>query len=382
MRYNEDVMRRSMIHIRHYVKKYRAAYVRALPLLVVAVLVLGFTVQSSAMHKSPEVAFTDEAPSGLSIVPASCPSSPDSADTTCGPPPTTTQGRCDSYGHFSYPSGQTTITETYCDGYTTVTSCPSGYTYDGYWCVAAAPVVTVPVTADGTCPTGYTLSGTSCVFSGGCPLGYTQSGTSCSFTGCPLGYTQSGTSCVFSGCPIGYTQSGDSCVFSGCPSGYYQASDGSCKVQCTPQYLCGADNNLYHEDSSCNISSQPTQICGYGCSGNACLPPMAPQVVTFSVSPTLVKNDSTTVISWSVKNATQCTVTGTNGDGSDGSWTCAGSACDPATPIMKTSGVIVGQTIYTLRCSVIPGAVNPDGTPATPVYRTATVNIIPGFNEQ
>ena len=43
---------------------------------------------------------------------------------------------------------------------------------------------------------------------------------------------------------------------------------------------------------------------------------------------------------------------------------------------------IVAQTIYTLHCTILPGAVNFDGSPAVWTDQTATVNVVPKFKEQ
>ena len=48
----------------------------------------------------------------------------------------------------------------------------------------------------------------------------------------------------------------------------------------------------------------------------------------------------------------------------------------------QTSQPITGQTIYTLHCNIISGAVNADGSPAAWIDQTATVNIVPMFHEQ
>ena len=246
-------------------------------------------------------------------------------------------------------------------------SCPAGYVSQGDSCV---PVV---------CPTGYQWNGSQCFKSGVCPDGSAPVGGICSSPGpvCPSGYQWNGKLCV-SGivCPLGYTLSGTNCVFSACPAGYTLSLQGTCQLsQCTPQNVCGADGNLYTESASCNVSGSPTQVCSYGCEGNACLPPPAPKVVKFAVSPSLIPRNSQATIKWEVENVTACTVKATNGDiwsqpQSTATWTDS-----------EMSSLITAQTIYTLHCSVIPGAQNLDGTPATWTDQTATVNIVPNFQE-
>jgi hypothetical protein len=141
---------------------------------------------------------------------------------------------------------------------------------------------------------------------------------------------------------------------------------------CTAKYLCGKSGNLFYRDEQCNVTG-PTQFCNYGCSGGQCKAPPAPQILSFSIKPGLVQSGETTVVSWSVKNVTSCSVTGTNGDGAGGSWAgLIGS---------QTSKPIIGQTIYTLHCVAIDGAENADGSTATWSDATATVNIVPTFQE-
>jgi len=101
-----------------------------------------------------------------------------------------------------------------------------------------------------------------------------------------------------------------------------------------------------------------------------CYAPPAPSVTNFSVHPTLVSSGETTNISWSVNSVGSCTVTGTNGD----SWTTASDT--------EVSKPILGQTIFTLSCTVIPGAENANGSPATWTDQARTVNVVPKFQEK
>ena len=137
---------------------------------------------------------------------------------------------------------------------------------------------------------------------------------------------------------------------------------------CTPMNICKADGNLYSKDSSCNVSTSPVENCTYGCTGSICKPPPAPKVKSFTVKPILVKNGATSTAAWEVLNVTQCTVSGSNGDGP---WTGATGS--------HSTGAINSQTIYTLSCSIIPGAKNEDGTDAQPVSQSVTINIVPMY---
>ena len=357
--------------IKRHFKRNHTRYYRGGPLVALVIIASVLTLSNGLPFKSVEVAFTDAAPSGLAIVPASCPSSPDTGSCGCGPEPTATF------------------------------SCPEGYTFDGYWCVVSGSSCKVAATCpDGsTAPNGDTAqcsctSGNTnaCVWTTYCtgandvngnnwqlwqysnaiPPAYRSLGESCSpdTVLCPSGYTGIYPNCVAPAtCPSGYTGTPPDCVAAFCPSGY-TGTPPDCVQSCTPRYICGTDGNLYHEDASCNISSTPTQICEYGCSGSICSAPPAPQVVTFSLKPSLVTSGKTTTVTWNVLHVAGCSVTGTNGD----SWTGNTGA--------QTSSAITGQTIYTLHCSVLTGARNPDSSIASWIDQVATVNIVPKYHEQ
>ena len=103
-----------------------------------------------------------------------------------------------------------------------------------------------------------------------------------------------------------------------------------------------------------------------------------PQVITWSVTPRLVRPGGTTVVSWNVEHASSCSITGSNGDGTNGdvsSWKGLSSV-----PPGKQSGIISSQTIYTLQCAPLPGA---EATIDLPLWidQTRTVNIVPSFRE-
>jgi hypothetical protein len=342
--------------IKRHFKKHRAAYCRIAPLAALAVMVAGLALQTSHPFTSAEVAFTDAAPSGLAIVPASCPSSPDTGSCECGPAPTVTCG-----GQSQVLGGGIT-----CTSY--LYECPSGYTFDGNWCVVTGSSCSPNPSNSTFCPDGSPAPNGDASQCGIGPGGST----------CPAG-----DSCVPSNgagtCPAGYTLDGNICIFTGCPAGYTQTADSNGNLECvettptscTPQYLCGTDGNLYRQNADCSVSSSPAQSCSYGCSGNACNPAPLPQIVTFSLKPSLVPSGNSTTITWNVEYAADCTVTGSNGDGP---W--------PGTTGTRTSSAITAQTIYTLTCDPLPGVRNPDGTPFVWVDQTATVNIVPKFQEQ
>lgn len=273
--------------VRAYKKQALVFGIGAIALLAIAVLPL-----ASKGFVSTEVRFADLSHKGLSIVPASCPSSPHFVG-DC------TQGSCPPGTVFDYSTG------------TCVSSC------------------TTPV-----CPGG----------GGECPLGYVYTPYGCVYSGCPSGYVLFGLTCVVSSCPLGYTFQGGSCVFTGCPANYVLQS-GTCVYVappvCTAAYSC-VGSNLYFTDASCNSSL--VQSCSYGCTSGQCNPTPSPTIVTWKVHPTLVRKNDTVLVTWEVQNVTSCTVTGDNGD----SWS--------GTSGSQTSSPITSQTKYTLSCVAYPGA--------------------------
>ena len=310
----------TLLNIKRHLQKNRAAYYRTVPIAILSFAVFTFALQNSHPFTSAEVAFSDTAPSsGLAIVPASCPSSPDTGSCGCGPKPT----NCSVLERIGF-------------GNSASCTCPAGYTFDGNWCV---------------------VTGSSCNITP---------------TTCPVGYIYDGAQCVFTSCPYGYTQTTDG---SGNP-----ACVETTVATCTPTLLCnGTDGNLYQRNADCSFSPTPTTACQYGCTGDTCNAAPAPQVVTFSLAPSLVQSGKTTVVSWNVSNVTDCTVTGSNTP-SD-SWTQPSG-----TTSWTGSGVtssIVGQTIYTLHCTPLKGwVIGIDNTPGKWVDQTVTVNIVPIYHEQ
>ncbi len=456
----------------HHLKKNRGLYYRTAPLLALALLVVGLATQTVHPFKSAEVAFTDAAPSGLSIVPASCassPQTPDSGSCACGPAPSESSASLCPQG-YTYDGSWCVVTGSACD---TVTSnpitnptvppspvtqyCPDGsaapnndtsqcpqYCSDGtlapnndptqcpnivniitngitcpdgtpapnndlsqcpqtpnvgtIYCADGTPAPNndlsecpsdVTICSDGTaapnndlsqCPTTPPITDNIYCSNGSlapnndlsqCPGGGPGGNTPGSTGGiCPQG--KKCTACIPSAsnvcanCPLGYTLQTNICVFVGCPSTYTEEKTANgtlecVKNECSAQYLCGGDGNLYYEDSSCDKPSL-YKTCAWGCSGGQCSPPPAGDIVTFSVKPAVVQSGESTTISWTAKNVTSCTVSGSNGDGP---WTGATGN--------GLSGKITGQTIYTINC------IGDDGN-AVPA-QNQTVNIVPVFTE-
>lgn len=113
------------------------------------------------------------------------------------------------------------------------------------------------------------------------------------------------------------------------------------------------------------------EVCPGSCLDGRCVDSVPdPDLVKWGVAPLLVKKENKVTVMWQVKNALSCTVDGTNGPGNH--WT--GSTNDQL--YTQTSGPIHAQTIFTLDCTPLAGST------AAHIHKTATVNIIPNFNEK
>jgi hypothetical protein len=355
-------------HIQPSVRSHRVLLARTLVLFAVGILTMllvSFGLHGQGRVASSEAQFTDVSIHGLAIVPASCPSDPHYAG-ECSVSPCQETYNCNvqadgkSYTYHQYDNGTQTGTCAY--DFTSICATTCSTTKPGYCQTFGCPIGST-AQADGSC-----LPDTSAT----CPSGYTlQSGQCVSVDPalvCPLGYVLQAGSCTFSACPTGYTLQAGVCTFIRCPSGYtLQAGLCVAGKTCAVGNLCNpADGNIYSQDAKCNLTLvKPT--CQYGCGSGRCNQTPAPNVVTFSLNPSLVQRQSSATITWDVKNAKDCAVTGSNGD----SWSgMTGS---------QQSAPILGQTVYTLHCAIIPGAVNSDGTPAVWSDLTRTVNIVPRF---
>lgn len=175
-----------------------------------------------------------------------------------------------------------------------------------------------------------------------CPAGQVQSGSIC-VPACTNGLNAAQyPSCV---CPAGQVQSGSYCVNNLCPN--------------------GLDKTMY---PSCTCPAGQVQ------SGTICIANVPTITQHLTVSPSLVQPGFTSKVFWEVSNAQSCTVTGTNGDGILGSGTGIWNTLSGGST-GKTTSPITEQTTFTLFCNAFPGAF-----PAT-VQESATVNIVPGFQE-
>ena len=93
-----------------------------------------------------------------------------------------------------------------------------------------------------------------------------------------------------------------------------------------------------------------------------------------SAAPTLVGSGKSTHLYWNVKNALDCSITGSNGDGVDGGATGAWNAFTSGLS-GKVSSPLKSRTVFTLLCHALAGAV------PSLVQESITVNIVPNFQE-
>jgi hypothetical protein len=121
---------------------------------------------------------------------------------------------------------------------------------------------------------------------------------------------------------------------------------------CALSYVC---TDSTHRQNSC--AGAPVEACAGSlvCTAGACVLPPAPSTPgggELTVSPRLVRIGGSVTVSWTVSDATSCTVTENSGDIND-SWTgvtSAASTCTHNGAGCRTSG-ITGTTIYTLSCT-------------------------------
>lgn len=172
-------------------------------------------------------------------------------------------------------------------------------------------------------------------------------------------------------CPTGQHKNvSQTCV---CDSTNLAPVNGTCAPLSTlcpaPTYYCGTGanaNNLYYRTYSsapaCSPQSSLYANCFYGCDAATatCRESDGTPAVSITVTPSLVRSGNTTVVNWVATRVRTCTVTATNAD----TWTGHNGT--------QTSRAITSMTTYTLTCT------RDNGTQLTD---TATVNIIPVFNE-
>lgn len=135
-------------------------------------------------------------------------------------------------------------------------------------------------------------------------------------------------------------------------------------AQCTPIYSCVGNalhNSCTNQDNLCPSG----YICvagGCTCASSSCTP-IAPPSAAFRVTPKLLAKSQSTHVIWSASNVSSCVVSVSNGNIPD-TWTAISGS--------QQSSPITEQTTFLLTC------VGNDGSTLT---ETATVNIIPSFQE-
>ncbi len=139
---------------------------------------------------------------------------------------------------------------------------------------------------------------------------------------------------------------------------------------CVSQNICNGNNIV----DSCTNAVVQSCTSGTICSAGACITPPPPGDAAFggftghlTAKPALVHAGDTTKVYWNISNVvdSSCSISGGNGDHWSGSAFSGSSG--------KTTKTITSQTIYTLTCT---------GVDNSTITETATVNIIPVFQEQ
>ncbi len=371
--------------------------------MIAGAFALSALVRSTAFT-SAEVKFADESKAGLSIVPASCPSSPHGS-VMWNPTAGAWQTECDCTGPDCTPSapvsgcvlkaspysvehtgdpvtlswssgdplnypgsgfGGTGFSGTISNGWGNSIAEVSGFTgsiivYPGYTSTFTLTGTyyfewggtTYPAAA-GNCDATVTVGGT-----GTCPNGQPPAGGLCSETqpgdgggGCPVGQVLVGGVCI-SQC-VGQVSLSGSCVVAGCPAGKQLVGNLCVAIVCAQ---------------------------GWTLQGNLCVPPPSLEFVPFDgmfrgrsfastghlqVRPTLLRAGDEARIYWNVNHASGCTVSGTNGFSSSAA--SSGSEGQPS--------IINEKTVFSLHCNGLVGASTPS------IDETATVNIAPVFQEK
>ncbi len=319
---------------RHSAQKFPAAAIAVAFALCLLVAVVALS-QPSRPFASAEVKFSDASTHGLSIVPASCSSRPGDTDAKFG-----------------------------CSGSKVL--CPNGFDAPN------GKISQCPSSGGGGCPAGTNPVNGQCVAS--CSSGSTNT------CPCPTGFTRQNGECVAPQCSIGYALQQGICKFSGCPNGYTTTTNASGAKVCQVG-ACGTGNicvgtSLYNRsgvvvNGSCEQSL--VQLNAPACSSGTFVAPTPS--ATIRAVPLLLTAGTTTVVSWRAKYVSNCSVSGTNADGTVNSHdTTSGSkGVWVGLTGQKTSSPIRDQTIYTLTCTAENGS---------PFAQSVTVNIVPTFQEQ
>lgn len=156
-------------------------------------------------------------------------------------------------------------------------------------------------------------------------------------------------------CQDGIDNDGDGLIDypadSGCVSPQHDTEASQCED--------GIDNDGnglvdFPNDPSCSSFDDASENAGAGSGGSS-------SVLTFSAAPPVVRSGDSTVLSYNVEDASNCSISGTNGD----SWAVGTSGT-------QTSSALVEETTFTLTCT--------DESDNT-VSETVSVRLLPSFEE-
>ena len=347
-------------------------------LIIAALALIALSLTQRSVFVSSEYKFTDASASGLSIVPASCPSSPHYAGEcdTANPAPLA----CSiSSSAWVITSGQVAVLSWSGPQGTNAFGMPVTYVSGNITSIGSVPQSGSQSVLP-TQTTVYRYTGTQRI------AWFFNSAFECDATitvlpSCATGQTLGADGlCHASACPSGQTIGGDGiCHATVCASGQILGVDGLCHSSgCPGSYnYCGtgaASANLYQRSYSdapaCSPLNALVATCRYGCSAGSCGASAAQPSATLNVAPSLVQRGGTAQVSWFSTDISSpsnpalgsCTVTGTNGD----TWSGLSGS--------QTSSAITQQTKYTLSCTPYSSTV--------PITQTVTVNIVPVFQEQ
>jgi hypothetical protein len=345
---------------------------------------------------SAETRFVERSPSGLQIVPASCPSSPDYDGQCSGAPPPEPSGPCAIYANPTEVSQGESTTLTWGVGDSVVDT-----QLDALLC------------AWGDCrsnpsepPTGVSLMYSDFGSGTFANDAVSQTGSRVVSPTMPTTYTILATynwprppvvtcrrSITVSQCPaqqhwvtgdrdpalaVFKTDPDQWAGFTGCvcdTTGVPPLAHGQCgnsppppTGQCTPSNVCGSPTTVNNSCTGTLVEDCSLRGAGWVCSAGACIP--GTPELSISASPSLLRSGDTSNVTWNALRVSSCTVTENSGHISD-FWSCTSSAACAADHVNATSG-IVEQTTYTLSCTA-PGGVT--------LTKSAIVNIIPIFQE-
>jgi hypothetical protein len=142
----------------------------------------------------------------------------------------------------------------------------------------------------------------------------------------------------------------------------------------TGQTIASTTTDRYCNMTTTNLTTcvAPAYCPSSGGSG-ICLNNSPTVTKPLTVTPSLVSNGKTTQVYWNISNVSNCTVKGSNGDGtgvnSTGTWNTTSSGTGG-----MTTSPITSQTVYILKC------LEEDGV--TYLSQTATVSVAPSYQER